>query len=87
MILQRYEFPFSHQNIKRKKNSKSTWQQYHFGLGCDSQMFYKEINSLSPRDKIAEFANSVYLEEMAHEEPPHLDLHFLLSSLRILNII
>ena len=31
--------------------------------------------------KIAEFANSVDLDEMAHNEPPHLDLHCLPSSL------
>ena len=31
--------------------------------------------------KIAEFANSVDLDEVAHNEPPHLDLHCLPSSL------
>ena len=31
--------------------------------------------------KIAEFANIVELDEVAHDEPPHLDLHCLLSSL------
>ena len=40
------------------------------------------VNSLSTRDKdIAEFANSVDLDEVAHNEPPHLDLHCLPSSL------
>ena len=29
--------------------------------------------------KIAEFANSVDLDEVAQHEPPHLDLHCLLS--------
>ena len=29
--------------------------------------------------KIAEFANSVDLDEVAHIEPPHLDLHCLPS--------
>ena len=29
---------------------------------------------------VAEFANSVDLDEVAHNEPPHLDLHFLPSS-------
>ena len=29
--------------------------------------------------KVAEFANSVGLEEVAHNEPPHLDLHCLPS--------
>ena len=40
-----------------------------------------------PETKIAEFANSVNLDEVAHHEPPHLDLHCLPSSLRILNTI
>ena len=31
--------------------------------------------------KIAEFANSVDLDEVVHGEPPHLDLHCLPSSL------
>ena len=31
--------------------------------------------------KIAEFANSVDLDEVAHDEPPHLDLHCFPSSL------
>ena len=30
-----------------------------------------------PVTKIAEFANSVDLDEVAHNEPPHLDLHCL----------
>ena len=32
--------------------------------------------------KIAEFANSVDLDEVALNEPSHLDLHCLLSSVR-----
>ena len=35
----------------------------------------------------AEFANSVDLDEVAHNEPPHLELHCLPSCLRILNMI
>ena len=31
--------------------------------------------------KIAEFANSVDHDEVAHNEPPHIDLHYLSSSL------
>ena len=31
--------------------------------------------------KIAEFAHSIDLDEVAHNEPPHLDLHCLPSSL------
>ena len=34
-----------------------------------------------PETKIAEFANSVDLDEVAHGEPPHLELHCLPSSL------
>ena len=34
-----------------------------------------------PVTKIAEFANSVDLDEVAHHEPPHLDLHCWPSSL------
>ena len=36
------------------------------------------LNSFS-ETKIAEFANSVHLDEVAHNEPPHLDLHYLHS--------
>ena len=39
------------------------------------------LNSLSTRDKIGEFVNTVDLDEVAHNEPPHLDLHCLPSSL------
>ena len=37
------------------------------------------LNSLSTRDKklLAEFANSVDLDEVAHNGPPHLDLYCL----------
>ena len=40
-----------------------------------------------PVTKIAEFSNSVDLDEVAHHEPPHQDLHCLPSSLWILNMI
>ena len=41
-----------------------------------------DINSFKhQRRKKAEFANSVDLDEVAHNEPPHLDLHCLPSSL------
>ena len=40
-----------------------------------------------PETKIAEFANSVDLDEVAHNEPPHQELHCLPSSLWILNMI
>ena len=41
----------------------------------------KDFNSLTPETKIAEFENSVDLDEVAHDEPPHLDLHCLPFSL------
>ena len=37
--------------------------------------------------KIVEFANSVDPDEVAHNEPPHLDLQCLPSCLRILSIV
>ena len=37
--------------------------------------------------KIDKFANSVDLDEVTHDEPPHLDLHCLASGLSILNMI
>ena len=40
-----------------------------------------------PERKIAEFANSVDLDEVAHNEPPHQDLRCLSFSLLILNMI
>ena len=42
--------------------------------------FFKFYLTLSEM-KIAEFANSVDLNEVAYYEPPHLDLHCLPSSL------
>ena len=44
------------------------------------------INSLTTRDEIAEFSNSVDLDEMAHNEPSHLDLFYLPSTVKTLNI-
>ena len=35
----------------------------------------------SPKMKILEFANSIDPDEVAHDEPPHLDLHCLPCSL------
>ena len=40
------------------------------------------LYSLSTSEtKIAEFANSIDLDEVAHNEPPHLDLHCMPSRL------
>ena len=38
------------------------------------------LPTFTSETKIAEFANSVDSDEVAHGEPPHLDLHCLLSS-------
>ena len=40
-----------------------------------------------PEKKMAEFADSEDLDVMAHNEPPHIDLHYLPSSLWIFNMI
>ena len=42
---------------------------------------YYIFNTLVKEAKIAAFANSVALDEVAHNEPPHLDLHCFASSL------
>ena len=39
------------------------------------------LTLLVPETKAAEFANSVDLDEVAHNDPPHLELHCLPSSL------
>ena len=45
------------------------------------------INSLVPEMKTAKFAKREAHDEVAHHEPPHLDLHCLPSSLWTLNMI
>ena len=49
-------------------------------------MLQLDTCSFSTRDENSEFANSVDHDEVAHDEPPHLDLYCLPSSLRILNM-
>ena len=44
-------------------------------------LFYMYLTRPLLETEIAEFANSVDLDEVAHDEPPHLDLHCLPSSL------
>ena len=41
----------------------------------------------NPEMKIVEFANSVDPDEVAHNEPPHLDLYCFPSILTILSMI
>ena len=58
---------------------------FHALLHCFTIMFC--ITLQVPEAKIAEFANSVDLDEVAHNEPPHLDLHYFTSSFSILNML
>ena len=46
-----------------------------------SEEFLWSLHRLVPEMQIAEFANSVDLDEVAHNELSHLDLHCLPSSL------
>ena len=45
---------------------------------------HKLFGTLTTGDEKAEFANSIDLDEVAHNKPPHLVLHCLPSSLGIL---
>ena len=47
----------------------------------------KDVNYIRARGQKDKFANSVDLDEVTHDEPPHLDLHCLASGLSILNMI
>ena len=51
------------------------------GVVMKSFMQLNPVNSLSSTIEIAEFINSVGLDEVAYNEPPHLDIHCLPSSL------
>ena len=46
-----------------------------YGIGSDC------LNNLRTRHEIADFVNRIDLDEVAHDEPPHLDVHCLPSSL------
>ena len=45
-----------------------------------TQKCYGQITVNAPEMKIVEFANSIDPDEVAHYEPPHLDLHCLSGS-------
>ena len=52
----------------------------------EMQQILKKLNNYAltlevPDTQIAESANNVDLDEVAHDEPPHLDIHCLPSSL------
>ena len=57
-----------------------TNEKMHLFIGPGSSRRGPSINSV-PETKIADFANSVDLDEVAHHEPPHQDLYCLSSSL------
>ena len=45
-------------------------------------LFFFLFNTFKCQIKSAEFTNRVDLDDVAHDELPHLDLHCLLSGLR-----
>ena len=49
-------------------------QQVQSGNWSITKMFWGRLLFI-PETKIAKFANTVVLDEVAHDEPPHLDLH------------
>ena len=48
-------------------------------VSVNSNFMRKAALTLYQRQKKVELANSVDLDEVAHNEPPHLDLHCLPS--------
>ena len=44
-------------------------------------LYHKYLTPSVPETNVAEFANCVDLDEVAHKEPPHLELDCLPSSL------
>ena len=52
----------------------------HVCKSCNKICLYYILTLLAPVTKTAEFKNSVDPDEVAHDEPPHLDLHCLSSS-------
>ena len=69
MIHVKLQALFSSKN--KSKQLKCRLLQFLFGA------FTPEV----PEKQIAKFANSVDLDEVAHNEPPHLDPHCLPTSL------
>ena len=47
----------------------------------------KDMSQVMPKLKLVEIGNSVDSDEVAHNEPPHLDLHCLPSNIWKLSII
>ena len=54
---------------------------FHFGDNNGNYFMNPTYFTQIPEMKIAEFANSIDPDEVAHDETPHLDLHCLPTSL------
>ena len=75
---------------KRKRNTHINWRWFseNFIITCPYLKLFKHsyctmilLNSVSTRDENSwKVANSVNHDEVAHNEPPHLDLHCLPSN-------
>ena len=63
---------------KRKQNNFTEWE-----INFKSEFPYTSLSGQCTvlETKIAELANSVDLDEVAHNEPPHLELYCLGSNL------
>ena len=61
----------------KKKKKQAKVNNISVNYGTEIVKLFKCV----PGTKITEFSNSVDLNEVAHNEPPHLDIHCLLSSL------
>ena len=63
---------------KRKQNNFAEWE-----INFKREFPYTSLSGQCtvPETKIAELANSVDLDEVAHNEPPHLELYCLGSNL------
>ena len=73
----KYTFPAREKKKKKKKKKKKH---------CEVYAVPVTLTLSVPETKSAGFANSVVLDEVAHHESPHLDIHCLSFSLRILNM-
>ena len=69
------------QSLQKSNNAVPDCLAYASQFDMIIQRSYLALLFKVPVAKITEFANSVDLAEVAHNEPPHLDLHYLPSSL------
>ena len=54
-----------------------TYMVHDHNIKYSSTQVSKDLTLTVPETKTAEFANSIDVDEVAHHEPPHLDLHCL----------